>query len=107
MAQTLSSYQAGIIDKTRGRAEKLECMAKLQTLGERLKIRAVGIHSQSIFQALDHHATLTMTVAGAENFDAALAANAGLARSVDALAHLLADRQDELLREPERGSSTP
>lgn len=99
MAQTLSAYQAGIIDETRDRAEKLECMAKLQTLGERLKIRAVGIRSDAIFQALDHHASQTMTIAGAENFDGALAANAGLARSVDALAHLLADRKDELLRD--------
>jgi len=35
MAQTLSSHQAGVITGTRDAAEKLECVAKVQTLGER------------------------------------------------------------------------
>jgi len=98
MARTLSSYEPGIIRTSRNDVERLECIGKIQTIGQRLEIRSVGIHNAAIYKELDNYTNQTAAVSSALDYETALAAKARLSISIKEIARLLASRQEELLQ---------
>jgi hypothetical protein len=105
----LSTVNAGnaarLIDSSEDRSAKLAHMAQVSSIAERLKLRSAHFARRPLYDSLDQLCNLSMTLAGTDNFDAAMSETARLFGAVDMAAKHIADERLRLLGDAPAGSS--
>lgn len=95
---TLNSENAGrLVGSEDDRGAKLTHMARCSAINERLKLRSVHFGEGGLYNSLDQVATISIDLAGSEDFDRALAANAQLFVAFDMAAAELAGKRRDVL----------
>jgi hypothetical protein len=94
-----------LIDSSEDRSAKLAHMARVGSIAEQLKLRSAHFAQRPLYDSLDQVCKVSMTLAGADNFDAAVSETAQLFLAVNTAASNLADERRALLGHPD-GSST-
>lgn len=104
---TLNAGNAGrLIDSSKDRTAKLAHMARVSATAERIKLRCAHFGQGFLYDSLDQVSNISMGLAGAEDFDAALSENARLYEAMDMAANELANKRRRLLGDALDGSLT-